>query len=162
MRVVGVSITGIRSSPPGMPGWMRAGSGLGAPGKLWQSPSATCSVLISCRSCAWQSRLSSYLPRCSGFGGPDHHPPNPGQPVAGVVQIGRAGSAAGPPRAGVGRSVRRPVAGPDHWQGWASAGPGWGPAAGFPQADRWGRRGRRSGGQQGPGAAVTNSCSGWH
>ena len=92
VRGVGVSITGIRSSPPGMPGWMRAVNGLGAQGKLWQSPSATCSVLISCRSCAWQSRLSSYLPRCSGFGGPDHHHPNPGQPVAGVGQIGRPGA----------------------------------------------------------------------
>ena len=61
------------------------------------------------------------MPHCSGSGGADHHPPNPG-PSGGGGGATMAAEGAARPRAGGDRPTRPPAAGPDHRQGWASAG----------------------------------------
>ena len=77
---------------------------------------------------------------------------------------GRWGGVVARPRAGGDSPRRPPAAGPDHRQGWASAGPGWGAAAGFPPTDRRGRGGmleQAQGGRQAGGrAAGQQGCDG--
>jgi hypothetical protein len=64
-----------------------------------------------------------------------HHPPNPGQPAAGVRQIGRPGARPGPGLGAIGQHGRQQI-GQIIGRGGHRRGRGGGAAAGFPQADR--------------------------
>ena len=70
-----------------------------------------------------------------------HHPPNPGQPAAGVRQIGRPGARPGPGLGAIGPHGRQQL-GQRIGRGGHRRGRGGGAAAGFPQADRGGRGGQ--------------------
>jgi hypothetical protein len=67
-----------------------------------------------------------------------HHPPNSGQPAAGVGQIGGPGARPGPGLGAIGQHGRQQL-GQRIGRGGHRRGRGGGAAAGFPQTDRRGR-----------------------
>lgn len=88
------------------------------------------------------------------------HPQQPGQPAAGVRQIGRPGARPGPGLGAIGQHGRQQV-GQRIGRGGHRRGRGGGAAAGFPQADRRGRGGQLEQ-AQGPAAGTVGQQLGGH